>query len=160
AAPQPNRACASGVTLPLGNAYASLTCLPHLDEIGYWQAAPEWAKYDAAPVNVAILDLSFLVDHPDLSKAVDSTWNFLQDGCAEFDAAKAQCRNVAPAVPTPPPIAAFGEEQIKLVHGTMLAGLIAGRGEPGKGIVGVNPSARLNLFVRDLNTDNLASLRY
>jgi subtilisin family serine protease len=54
----------------------------------------------------------------------------------------------------------FNEEQIKLVHGTMLAGLIGGRGVVGKGVVGVNPSAKLDLYVRDLYTDNLAALRY
>ncbi len=158
--PQPDRTCAADVTLALGNTYSKLSCLPHLDAIHYWQAADGWAAYDATPVEVALLDLSFIVDHPDITKAVGFTWNFLKEGCTSFDAAKGQCHDVAPLVPEPPPAAAYGEEQIKLVHGTMLAGLIAGRGEPGVGVVGVNPSARLDLLVRDLNSDNLASLRY
>lgn len=160
APPQPHRACAADVNMPLGNTYTELVCLPHLDSINYWQAAHGWSAYDAAPVTVALLDLSFIVDHPDIQKAVSMTWNFLREGCTTFDQTKTECRDVAPVVPEPPPVAAFGEEQIKLVHGTMLAGLIAGRGEPGKGIVGVNPSATLDLFVRDLYTDNLAALRY
>jgi subtilisin family serine protease len=146
--------------MPLGNAYTALTCLPQLDEINYWRAARGWSKYNAAPVTIAVLDLSFVIDHPDISKAVDFTWNFLQDGCASFDLTKSECRNVAPVVPNPPPAPAFGEEQVKLVHGTIIAGLIAGRGEPGNGVVGVNPSAKLDLFVRDLTTDNLTALRF
>lgn len=155
-----NRACAAGVRMPLGNAYATLVCIPHLDAIHYWEAAPEWSTYDDAPVTVAILDLSFITDHPDIARSVDMTWNFLEDGCTTFDLGKSACRDVAPDAPPRAPLPALGEEPIKLVHGTMLAGLIAGRGEPGRGIVGVNPSAKLDLLVRDLETDNLASLRF
>lgn len=158
--PQPERTCAPGVTMSLGNTYPVLACLPHLDAINYWRAERAWAAYDAAPVTVAVLDLSFLVDHPDIAPAVDFTWNFLKEGCASVEPAKTSCRDVAPLVPEPPPAAAFGEEQIKLVHGTMLAGLIGGRGSPGSGIVGVNPSAALDLFVRDLDADNLKALRH
>ncbi|MCW5834489.1 MAG: S8 family serine peptidase [bacterium] len=157
---QLGRACADGVRMPLGNAYTTLVCLPHLDAIHYWEAAAEWSAYDRAPVTVAILDLSFITDHPDIAPSVDITWNFLEAGCTTFDLGKSACRDVAPDVPERVPLPALGEEPIKLVHGTMLAGLIAGRGAPGRGIVGVNPSAKLDLFVRDLETDNLASLRF
>jgi subtilisin family serine protease len=154
------RACAADAPLALGNAYTSLECLPQLDEINYWQVNREWAEYDDVPVTIAVLDLSFLVKHPDISNAIDMTWNFLTDGCAQYASGKNTCEGVAPTVPTPPPAAAFSEEQIKLVHGTMIAGLIAGRGKPNAGVVGVNPSARLDLFVRDMYTDNLAALRF
>jgi subtilisin family serine protease len=157
---QADHACAPGVDLALGNTYATLACLPQLDQIGYWKAADTWAALDDVPVHVAILDLSFVTDHPDLARSVDFTWNFLDDGCGTVGPGQPRCRDVAPSVPQPPPPALLGEEQLKLVHGTMLAGLVAGRGEPGKGAVGVNPSAQLDLVVRDLDTDNLAALKY
>ncbi|MBX3206517.1 MAG: S8 family serine peptidase [Labilithrix sp.] len=158
--PEGSRACASDVSMPLGNSYAALSCLPQLDEIGYWRSAREWSTYDDVPVSVAVLDLSFLADHPDIRGAVDMTWNFMQDGCTSFEQGKGDCTRVAPIVPRPPAPPAVGERQIMLIHGTMIAGVIAGRGAPGTGVVGVNPSARLELLVRDANTNNLSALRF
>jgi len=152
-----SHACPAGTAMKVGNAYTKLDCLPQLDEIDYWNAAPSWAAFDAVPVTVAILDGAFVTTHADLGAAMAVSYDFAQPGCVPFSASNAACRVVTPTIGTTPPT---GQQLGQAIHGTVIAGVIAGRGAPGSGVVGVNPSASLAAIVRDVANDNLAALRF
>lgn len=140
------KTCAENQTLAPGDSYASLACLPHLDAIDYGEAAPLFRAYDDQPVRIAILDGQFNTDHPDLKGAIEFTYNFNRSGCRDpGTSTDPECHDVRGS---------------KSNHGTMIASLIAGQGQIGQGVVGVNPSARLTLLAGTGNNYFLPALRY
>ncbi|MBX3233299.1 MAG: S8 family serine peptidase [Labilithrix sp.] len=147
-------ACATAPKLATGHAYETVECPTQLGGINHWASANAWKKLDAVPVTVAVLDGAFNTEHPDLSGAFALTYNFAKPQCATYDAGDAACTNVSP--PPSPPAAQLGA----INHGTIISGVIAGRGEPGRGIVGVNPSAKILGVGRDASNDNLKALAW
>jgi hypothetical protein len=83
------------------------------------QAAPaqHWSRGEG--VSVAIIDTGVEVDHPDLAGRITATRNFVDDD-----------------------MAAFGGDR----HGTGVAGIIGADANNNLGIVGVAPSARLQIY--------------
>lgn len=127
-----------------GQFFGQLECLPQLDQIHFWESRAAFDAFDSAPVTVAVIDGFFNVDHPDLEAAIAQRYSLADPGCYPVDLAKSACLEVRP----PANVIVTDQNIEGLNHGSMIAGLIAGRGVPGQGVVGVNLARASSSFRR------------
>lgn len=129
--------------------FSKMDCIPQLDQINYWESEDYLKKFDSIPVKVAVIDAYFNTNHPDLKNAIIKTYSLAKASCYPVDLSKSDCLGVLP-----PNVPVTSENITGLNHGSIIAGVIAGQGAKGQGMVGINPSAQLILISKIANPND------
>lgn len=133
--------------------FSKMDCVPQLDQIHYWESESYFKKFNSIPVKVAVIDSFFNTNHPDLKDAVIKTYSLMSAGCYPINFSKSECLSVLPRTNVP----VTSENTGAMNHGTIISGVIAGRGIPGQGMVGINPSVQLILISKANNPSDAES---
>lgn len=127
-----------------------MDCNPQLDQIHFWESQKYFKNFDSVSVKIAVIDGYFNTNHPDLKGSIYKTYSLSDPTCYPYDSKKTECSNVLP----PANVQVKSDNINALNHGTVISGVIAGRGTVGQGITGINPSAQLILISQGNKSDN------
>ncbi len=130
--------------------FNKMDCNPQLDQIHFWESQKYFKNFDSIPVKIAIIDGYFNTNHPDIKASVYKTYSLNDPNCYPYDSKKTECSNVLP----PANVQVKSDNINALNHGTIISGVIAGRGTVGQGVTGINPSAQLILISQGNKTGN------